>query len=87
MKTEGTREFKHLQGTIIERSKFENNRLFLSLTYPDKTMDVIEWQLYSINELREISQKIGFDEISFYTNFSNQVATADDSRFQAIFQK
>ncbi len=87
LKTEGTREFKHLQGTIIERSKFENNRLFLSLTYPDKTMDVIEWQLYSINELREISQKIGFDEISFYTDFSNQVATADDSRFQAIFQK
>jgi SAM-dependent methyltransferase len=87
LKTEGTREFKHLQGTIIEKSKFENNRLFLSLTYPDKTMDVIEWQLYSISELRAIGKKIGFHKMSFYTDFSNQVATDEDSRIQVIFLK
>ncbi len=87
LETEGTREFDHLKGKIIEKSKFENNRLLVSLTYPDTSMDLVEWQLYSIDDLKKISKKIGFDSISFFTDFSDQEAGENNSRIQVIFKK
>lgn len=50
-------------------------------------MDVVEWQLYSMDELIDISDKIGFGKVSFYSDFTDQEAKDEDSRIQVIFQK
>jgi SAM-dependent methyltransferase len=85
---EGGRTFERSGRTITETRRMEGSRLAVTLDYgPGTAPDLFDWQLYSPEELCELTASIGFVPLIACSGFDEaQPASPDSPRMQLVLQ-
>jgi SAM-dependent methyltransferase len=85
----GVRTFEKQGLTISESKALEGRRLRVKLDYGDDLVaDDFEWEVYTQNELRELSSTLGFTEKVFCSQFDPvRAPSASEPRMQLVLEK
>ena len=67
------REFESVHGTVRERKRMENGRLFVQVDYPGGGVDTFEWELFSSAQMASLASSAGLALIASYTDFDMAV--------------
>jgi len=85
---QGERNFELPGGIVRERKRFESDRLFVHLDYPDGSVDDFEWQLFTPAEMISLSGPIGLDLIISCTEFDRMVEPSPaNPRMQFVLER
>jgi SAM-dependent methyltransferase len=69
---QGEREFELSNGTVRERKRVEDGRLFVHLDYPGGGQDDFEWQLFTPAEMRAFADSVGLTLLVSCTDFDEK---------------
>lgn len=69
---QGERKFDLPDGTVRERKRVEDGRLFVHLDYPDGGYDDFEWQLFTPAEMRVLADSVGLTLVVSCTDFDDK---------------
>ncbi len=66
---QGQHELKTPNGTVRETKRFDGNRLFVHLLYPDGGQEQFEWQLFTPTQMKELAQSLDLGLLLACTDF------------------
>jgi SAM-dependent methyltransferase len=81
---------RHERGgrTIVEHKRMDGERLTVQLDYGDGTQDILQWQLFTPEEMSALMRSLGMKQILACSEFNEQEPpTNDRPRVQYVFEK
>lgn len=85
---QGERALTTPSGSVREMKWMEGDRLFVELTYPNGTQDRFDWQLFTPERLRAISEPAGLEMVVACTDFNAGTRPNSASpRIQFVLEK
>jgi SAM-dependent methyltransferase len=85
---QGTRDFDLPSGSVRERKRLEQGRLFVHLDYPGGGADDFEWQLFTPAQMRSLAEAAGLSLVVACTDFSAMTAPGEnDPRLQFVLER
>jgi SAM-dependent methyltransferase len=85
---QGEHEFGVPDGTVHEKKRVEEDRLFVHLTYPAGEEEDFEWQLFTPDSIDAIGARVGLRRIVCCTDFDSSVPPcASKPRLQFVLER
>jgi SAM-dependent methyltransferase len=85
---QGERDFELPGGTVRERKRVGDGRLFVELTYPGGGGETFEWELFTPAEMRAAAESVGASLIIACTGFDAAMEpNPANPRLQCVLQK
>ncbi len=85
---QGERDLKTARGIVRERKRFEGDRLFVHLDYPDGGADDFEWQLFTPAEMISLADSAGLALAGSCTDFDIAIEPSPTKpRIQFILER
>ena len=86
---QGTRHFQKEDRLITSTQSMIGNRLRVQLDYgSDDPPDIFEWQLYTADEIRTLTQDLGFRPLIVCSDFDQEISISPTKpRMQIVLQK
>lgn len=85
---EGERNLETPVGTVRERKRVEDGRLFVHLTYPDGMEEDFEWQLFSAEEMESLAESLGLRLVLACTGFNPSMSpSSENPRIQFVLRR
>jgi SAM-dependent methyltransferase len=85
---QGQRDLETAAGIVREKKRVEESRLFVHLTYPDKSEENFEWQLFAQSDMQSLAQSAGLAVAVACADFNSTTKpNAANPRIQFVLQK
>jgi len=81
------REFKTSQGTVREKKRVDDDRLFVQLDYPDGTREQFGWQMFTPEQMTQLADAVGLGGLVSCTDFdTTMVPSPTNPRIQFVLE-
>ena len=85
---QGERDLELPDGTVRERKRVEDGRLFVHLDYPDGGYDDFEWELFTPAQMISLADSTGLNLIISCTDFNMAVEpSSSNPRIQFVLER
>lgn len=84
---QGERELKTPRGNVRELKRFDGERLFVQLDYPDGGQEKFEWQLFSPEQMERLAKAVGLHVLNSCSGFDlRNPPSPADPRLQFVLE-